>query len=123
MPEKKLLPYVKYASGYSHSNMPNHSRFTEKITRRFTGVRSCSKQDRADGAAKAALESIIKRELRYNSHWQVIRKGWKEGTHYWDNIGGGFGTTGRECSGFVETEFYFDYIEGEFRTLPRRIRF
>lgn len=105
---RNLPPYVEYEAGYSHQNLPRIFRVSERITKRFRGVRSCSRRSRADGSARNALAEFKERSKRYHPELEVVRCGWHEGTHYWNNVGGGPGS-GRQCNGYILTDFYVDF--------------
>ena len=113
MADKKIPPFVEYHNGYTHQNLPPLKRVEEYLsTKRFSGVRSCNHSDRADNAAKEELRKFIDKSTRYNPNLVVVRAGWVEGRHYWNNNGGGFGTSGRSCKGHVSTTFYVDFAKG-----------
>ena len=106
---KALRPYVKYEEGYSHDRLPPLVRFKDRRIQRFTSVRSCSKESKADRNARRALKSFREDTMRYNPELELVRSGWEEGVHYWNNKGGGFGTSGRSCNGYALATFYLDF--------------
>lgn len=108
MPDRVLPPYVVYEEGYSHENLPQLYRVADRRTARFSGVRSCGHSDRRDSNAKDELNSFVDISVRYNPELKVVRYGWEEGRHYWNNNGGEWGTA-RSCRGHIATEFYVDF--------------
>ncbi|WP_193166256.1 hypothetical protein [Microbulbifer hainanensis] len=105
---KRLVPYVEYEAGYSHHDLPPLYRVRERFVKHFYGVRSCSDRDVADSNAKELLEEFKKVSIRYNPELEVVRSGWVEGEHYWNNNGGRWGQA-RSCHGFVSSAFYVDF--------------
>lgn len=105
-----LSPNVIYEAGYSFETMPATFRIQDRHLKRFSGVRSCCSSHRADRVALRQLSAFVSwvQRNRYPNA-EVVRSGWKKGTHYCDNKGGGFGTRGRSCNGYIQTMFYVDF--------------
>lgn len=119
MGKKTLVPNVIYRNGFSPFDIPRifKSKTVRKQVQISKGVRSCSKSKSADKAALKFLIGFEARSRRYHPSLKVARIGWEEGRHYWDNKGGGFGTSGRSCTGHILTTFYVDFTKQKPRKL------
>lgn len=99
-----------YQTPYSDHNLPNRRyRVRNSITEYFRGTRNCG-GSRALRTADNARKRFLERQKERNPSLTVIRSGWIEGTRYVSNLGGGFGSSGRQCNGWVSTEVYIDYL-------------
>ena len=85
-------------------------RIDEIVPRRWTGVSSCGTQERVNAEARAALEGWAKNKIFQYRDLRYIRYGTPGGTaNSWYNGGGGFGGSGRTCTGVISLPCYIEF--------------
>jgi hypothetical protein len=100
-----------YKERYHSGNIPLKAKYKSELrTIKFKGTSSCGKVSRARRNALKELknyENLLKEQIPSAI---IVKSGWKSGKHYNNTNGGGFGSSGRSCKGYVQCVFHITYI-------------
>lgn len=82
-------------------------RIEEEVSRRFSGVRSCSEPSTHNSNATAAMNEWAQRKIFENRDLRYVRFGHLGGTAHWTNRTAWDGT--RSCTGYVLIKCFIEF--------------